>query len=51
MIPTEYLIVPAAIFFIILVSIQYALNRIILLLKEIKELLDENNDQNPRMMP
>lgn len=44
----EILIVPAVIFFIILISIQYALNRIVLLLKEIKEILDKDNDnQHP----
>jgi len=34
----EY-VVPIMIFFIILISIQYSLNKIIILLKEIKEIL------------
>jgi len=47
----EFLIVPAVIFFIILISIQYALNQIVQLLKEIKKLLDKSNhNQNPPML-
>jgi len=34
----EY-VVPIAIFFIILISLQYSLNKIIILLKEVKEIL------------
>ncbi len=49
MFSTEFFIVPAAILFIILISIQYALNRIVHLLKEIKEMLDR--DRNNRTPP
>ncbi|WP_279237168.1 hypothetical protein [Alkaliphilus pronyensis] len=38
----EIYIVPAAIVLIILISIQYSLNKIIVLLKEIKNLLKSN---------
>lgn len=41
----EWLVVPAVIVFIILISIQYALNRIVHLLKEIRDLLKQ--DKNP----
>jgi len=38
----EY-IVPIAILFVILVSIQYSINKVIVLLKEIKEILLKKN--------
>jgi hypothetical protein len=50
MFSTEMLIVPIAVLFIILISIQYALNRIVHLLKEIKAILDKednHHNQNP----
>lgn len=49
MFSTEMIIVPLIVFFIILISIQYALNRIVHLLIQIKKILDkdESNDQNP----
>lgn len=49
MFSTEMMIVPLVVLFIILISIQYALNRIVHLLTEIKKILDKDgsNDQNP----
>ncbi len=39
----NYTLIAIVIFFIILITIQYSLNRIILLLKEIKDLLYKIN--------
>lgn len=49
MFSTEMIIVPLVVLFVILISIQYALNRIVHLLIQIKKILDndESNDQNP----
>lgn len=49
MFPTETVNVPLIVFFIILISIQYALNRIVHLLTQIKSLLEKDgpNNQNP----
>ena len=44
---TEMLIVPVVVFFIILISIQYALNKIVHLLRDIKKLLDKDNQHPP----
>jgi|GEM_PF-2124282 len=40
--------VPAAIVFIILISIQYSINKVIVLLKEIKEILLNKQGDNYR---
>ncbi len=40
-------IVPLVIVFIILISLQYSLNRIVHLLKEIKEILNDDKNQPP----
>lgn len=40
------LIVPIIILFVILVSIQYSLNKVIVLLKEIKDILKNDRDKN-----
>lgn len=39
----EYKIITIAVFFIILISVQYSLNKMIVLLREIKEILYKIN--------
>lgn len=46
MFSTEMINVPLVVFFIILISIQYALNRIVHLLTQIKNLMEKNGNNN-----
>ncbi|SFI14738.1 hypothetical protein SAMN05192551_10739 [Tindallia magadiensis] len=45
----QFWVVPLVIVFIILISIQYALNRVVHLLKEIKDILNQDKNQPPYM--
>ena len=43
----NFWIVPVVIVFIIMISMQYSLNRIVHLLKDIKKLLENDHNQPP----